>query len=384
MEHLIEITGAAHGGDGVGRIDGRVCFVPYAFPGDRLRIQIQREAKGVLWGEILEIVEPSPHRSGGAGCVPHQESCGACAWRAFSYPGQAEWKRRIVAESLKRIGGIEVKVDWIEDRGLRLGYRTKAELHGDGEQWGFYRRGTHELHPVRECPLCHPRLNAAIERLWQVKASASVELTVNPEGEDVLAWSKWPVPKLQDVFPQTNTIEDRFERASFRFDGVPVVNGAFSQSSLLLNRLLLRATHALVGPAKSVLDLYCGSGNLSLGLAKQARVLGLDHSGAAVHAAASVGIGEYRAANEGAFQETLRKEAFDVVLLDPPRQGAKNIADALGEAKAQAIVYVSCDPATLARDLKTLALRGWQVTRLVAVDMFPHTPHVETVCRLER
>jgi len=384
MEVIAEITGMAHGGDGVCRIEDQVCFVPFALPGDRLRIQIVRQAKGVLWGELDEVIEPSPHRVPAEGCCPFQGTCGACGWLHFAYPGQAEWKRRIVVDSLQRIARLDADVAWAEDASLRTAYRTRAEFHGDGERWGFYLRGTHALQPVRNCPLCHPRLNAVLERLWGVPLADSVEITVNPEGDEVLVWAKRPHDALKRVFGESaDSLRSGTERAAFLFDGVPVVNGTFTQSSLLLNRMLLRIVHEMTGPAKSVLDLYCGSGNFSLGLAGRARVLGLDHNRAAVEAAASLGAGEYRSGDESAFRRALREGPWDAVLLDPPRAGAKGIAAEIDADRVGALVYVSCDPATLARDLKTLTGRGWRLARVVAVDMFPNTPHVETVCRLE-
>ncbi|MBN2308043.1 MAG: methyltransferase, partial [Candidatus Hydrogenedentes bacterium] len=189
---------------------------------------------------------------------------------------------------------------------------------------------------------------------------------------------------LKNAFPLAGTRDDTMKRASFTFDGIPIVNGTFSQSSLLLNRLLVRTVHAMTAGADAVLDLYCGNGNLSLGLASAKEVLGLDHNRAAVHRAAAVGRGVYRAGKERAFCEALASRRWDAVILDPPRTGAKPIAPALAKADAAAIVYVSCDPATLARDVKTLAASGWRIDKATALDLFPHTPHVETVCRLVR
>jgi 23S rRNA (uracil1939-C5)-methyltransferase len=166
------------------------------------------------------------------------------------------------------------------------------------------------------------------------------------------------------------------------FDGAPIVNGAFSQSSLLLNRLLVGLVKDTLGPVDSLLDLYCGNGNFSL-QTKAKSVLGLDHDRFATNAANAIGRGTYRAADETAFCQALR-QPWDAVVLDPPRTGAKAIINALAECQAQTIVYVSCDPATLARDLKTLTATGWQLLSTTAVDIFPNTPHIETVCQIKR
>lgn len=383
METVLEITSLAHGGYGVGRIEGQVCFVAYALPGDKVRIQITRRSKGVLWGQIEEVLEAPSLRLSASRC-PYFGACGACTWLHFAYPAQAAWKRRIVRDCLNRIARLDADVGWRENPELRLGYRTRGAFHSDGVKRGFYALGSHQIVDVARCPLCHPRLNAALERLRTVKVSVSVELAVNPEGEEVLTWTQNPEPALRAVFPSAQSASDKEARRSFIFDSVSIVNGAFSQSSLLLNRVLVSLVHEQTGNAARVLDLYCGSGNFSLGLTNATRVLGLDQNRFAVAAAARMGRGEYRTGREDDFTTALQAEPWDVVLLDPPRTGAASIAAALARHPAGTIIYVSCDPATLARDVKTLAGGGWRIANVTAVDMFPHTAHVETVCVLVR
>lgn len=380
--HEVDITGLAHGGYGVCRIGGQVCFVPYALPGDRARVAVERESKGVLWGRVDSLIAPSIHRTDTPCGV--FGVCGACTWLHFRYPAQAEWKRRTVADCLERIGAIQIEVGWVEDPERRLEYRTRAEFHREQGRSGFYRLGSREVVDVAACPLCHPRLNAAFERLRRAPIDGSVEIVVNPDGEDVLVWSSPHDTALRDIFPNIQSRANAFPRQSFVFDGVPIVNGTFCQSSLLLNRLLVRCVRERVGPVDRVLDLYCGNGNLSLGLPDECRVVGMDHNRAAVEAAASVGRGEYRIGAEMDFVNLLRREKWDVVVLDPPRTGAKAIGPALAACSADRIVYVSCDPATLARDLRHLAKHGWRVFEVTAIDLFPHTAHIEAVCVLER
>lgn len=381
-EALVDVTGVAHGGYGVCRIEGQVCFVADALPGDRARVRIVRETKGVLWGEIIEVASPSPHRTP-ADCPCYAE-CGGCAWMHFAYPAQADWKQRIVADSLQRIAKLDTPVYWLDDAGLRLGYRTRAEFHGDGVNWGFYARRSHEIVDIDHCMLCHLKLNEAFQRLRATDCRGSVTLTVNPDGDEVLVWTSEAVPALVAAFEHTNWPRDGKPRATFEFDGVPIVNGAFTQSSLLLNRLLVGKVHDAVGDAARVLDLYCGNGNLTLTLpASSEKLVGIDGNAEAVAAAHAVGRGDYRHGSEDRFKPLLR-EPWDVVVLDPPRVGAKAIAADLARVDARRIVYVSCDPATLARDLKTLTSAGWTLAETTAIDLFPHTPHIETVAVLDR
>lgn len=375
----LQIDSVAHGGHGIGRVDGKAVFVPGALPGDAVRVAITRELKNMAWGEILEVLAPSPHR------IPAEEfdADGVHSWLHFAYPAQAEWKQRIVRDSLSRIGGVDMEPAWVEDPALRLGYRTRATFHGDGVKTGYFAPGTHEIVDRTHCPLCHPHMNAALERLREARVKGSCTLTVNPEGDEVLAWTSFPMRRLKQLFPGADTPRDEEGRAEFRFDGRPIVNGTFSQSSLLLNRLLLKVVEKAIGGAKTVFDLYCGNGNLTIGLPKEVRVLGFDHNRYATQAASRIRKGAYKHGGEPQMLRELEQK-WDVIVLDPPRQGAKALGPALAKADARRIVYVSCDPATLARDLKTLATGGWRPRELTALDLFPNTAHVESVCVLER
>ncbi|MBI5093365.1 MAG: class I SAM-dependent RNA methyltransferase [Candidatus Hydrogenedentes bacterium] len=382
-QFTIEISSLAHGGHGVGRIDGQVCFVPYALPGDTARIHITRRAKGVLGAAIDEIVSPAPARAVEQRCAKFGV-CGACTWLHFAYPAQAEWKQRIVRDSLNRLAQLDCDVHWVENSELRLGYRTRAEFHASKTSRGFYALGTHDVVDIESCPLCHDHLNSALEKLRALPLDESVEIVVNPEGPEVLVWSRVPNAALRAMFPTAQSPKDRASRAGFLFDGALVVNGGFSQSSLLLNRLLVAEVRAAVADASRILDLYCGSGNFTATLPESTTVFGLDHNRSAIAAAYAIRPGQYRSGDESMFIETLRAEPWDVVILDPPRAGALSIVPALAESKTGRIVYVSCDPATLARDLKKLAAHSWRIAKLTAVDMFPNTAHVETVCVLVR
>ncbi|HNR35668.1 MAG TPA: TRAM domain-containing protein [Candidatus Hydrogenedentes bacterium] len=366
----IAINGLAAGGDGVGRHEGQVCFVPYGVPGDIARVRITRQTKSALWAEIREIVSPSPDRVEPA--CPYFGRCGGCCWQPIAYPVQEGWKRRMVAETLRRIGKVEAEVEWAAEPASPFGYRTRARFHAQGKAFGFLASGSHTVVDIENCPVCHDRLNAALARLREQPEKADVEVTVNPEGDETLVWTRCRA--LRSAFP---------EASSFLLDGVPIVNGCFSQASLILNRLLRRIVDENIGQPSSLLDLYCGNGNLSLHHARLSRVVGMDRDPRATRAASKLAPGAYQTGGEEAFRKALRK-TWDVVLLDPPRTGAKAIMESLGKAPAGAIVYVSCDPATLARDLGMLAAHGWKPVRITAMDLFPHTSHVETVCRLER
>ncbi len=390
MLESIEITGMAHGGEGVGRVNGQVCFVTGAVPGDVVQINVIKATSKALWGDVACVVTPSPYRQLPS-CEQHA-SCGCCGWGHFAYPAQAEWKCKIVTDCLERLAGIQIEPEWIEIPELREAYRTRANYHGDGKRLGFYSPGTHDIEGDGYCTLCHPKLNTALKQLRDTGIKGNVTVTVNPEGEEVMVWLHSLRRKVRDRFPMTDAAADakgptpkgRPGRSRFLFDGIPIVNGAFSQASLLLNRLLVKQVHNNLRDSVSVLDLYCGSGNLSLTLDSKIEVLGIEHHKEAIKAAYALRKGAYIAGNESLMRKNIQDGKWDTILLDPPRTGAKTIAPDLTNCSARSLVYVSCDPATLARDLKTLRVGGWHPENLAVLDLFPNTPHVETVCRLVR
>ena len=382
MTQEVEISRLAHGGEGIGQLDGQVCFVPGTLPGDRVQVGSVQRRKGFYRAELEERIESSPHRQ--PVTCPVFESCGGCSWLDFSYPTQGEWKSRIVADCFARIGKTKVEVGFRENPDLRLGYRTRATYHGSGDDWGFYARGSHDVVRIDSCPLCHPKLNDAFASLRGVSGTGSVEITVDPEGDSVLVWADSLDQSLLKAFPHAQSSKSGSRRETFEIDGVPVLNGSFAQSSLLLNRMLTEVVWQYTGSSRSVLDLYCGSGNFSLALTQHAKVTGIDHNGISVMAATRKESGEYRVGDESAMKELIAQEAWDTIILDPPRAGAKRIMKSLADSAASQILYVSCDPATLARDARLLTNKGWKISEVTAVDMFPNTPHVETVCVFTR
>lgn len=376
------ITGVAHGGDGIGRLDNMACFVPGALPGETVRVRIYRRTGNALWGRLLEVVEPSPYRITNSSCG-ERPCAAACVWQNFAYPAQGEWKQRIVQEAIRRIGNIECDVAFVENPALRQGYRTRAIFHSNGEVLGYYAPRTHDIIPLEACPLLHTKLNAALDALRPLRLHGNIHVTVNPEGQETLICMAEPSGHLRETFPMTDTFNS-LQRCQFLFDGVPIVNGTFSQASLLLNRILRHETDNHIGNARSLLDLYCGNGNLSLHHAQMHEVTGVDHAAAAINAANEIKPNTYRRGDEQKMAQLIGERAWDVILLDPPRTGAKSLIEPLAAATAARIIYVSCNPATFARDARGLVSGGWRLISAAAIDMFPHTPHVETIGVFER
>lgn len=377
------VESVAKGGCGLVRTPKGVCFVKGALPGERVRLRSMVKRSGVYWADIDGIEAASPHRL--TPSCPVFGVCGGCDWFHFAYPDQGGWKRRMLEETLRRVGGIEASAEWREDANLRMGYRTRATFHGGPAGWGFYREGSRRVAPIEACPLCHPALNAALRRLPVFSANVSVQLTAHPESAEMLAWTRRATPALREALPglQDDATPPE-ERHAFVYDGRWIVNGAFCQSSLMLNRLLVAALEELAAGQGPLLDLYCGNGNLSAGFARTGReVRGLDHSAAAVWGARQLEVGGYEQGGEPAFRAALEAQPWETVVLDPPREGAKPLLDALLRARPSRIVYVGCDPAAFARDVGKLASGGYALLRVIGLDLFPQTHHLEAVALLE-
>jgi 23S rRNA (uracil1939-C5)-methyltransferase len=417
--HNATIKSLAYGGYGVTHIDGRVCFVPYAVPQDELIIEITSTRKSVNFGRIVEIKQPSPHRRE-PGC-PHFGECGGCHWLNIDYDEQLKWKIDIVQNALKRIGGIEdPQVKSVTDGITSLAYRTRARFHftlANEFVFGFHAPRSRGIIDLQKCPLLHDGINGLIpetrkvlQNIEPLKYNASIELTQNPTTLETLCWlelsgddtkrcyeiasSLLEIDKIEFI----DWVDNPADKAAFSvaLPGVQawVPTGSFSQSSFINNDVLLKTVIEFAGEIKNkrVWDIYCGWGNLSLPLAANgAIVTGYDSDANAI-ATANMSVSDnqiqtarYEKSNDTKLIGRLTKPSnpVDIIMLDPPRTGAKALADAIAKSPAIKIIYISCDPNTLARDLKTMAQSGRKLLKTHVIDMIPNTYHIETVNLIE-
>ena len=357
----LTIDSLAYQGAGVGRHEGIVVFVPFAAPGDRVRVRVSADRGRYLEAELVEVLAPGPARVQ-APC-PHFGVCGGCQWQHVAYAAQLEAKRTIVADALRRIGGTAASVQAVVPSPLPYRYRNRVRFHVDATgRAGFYRRGSHAVVEIASCPLLDERLDGAIAGLrgGGPRGPAEVELAVGDDG--------------------------RVSEA----EGLPFgqVNAAVNE---LLRRRLETSVDGVFGAqaAISVLDLYCGDGNLSLPLAAPGRsVLGFDASPAAAGAAAAraraLGVSaEFRAAAVSErLLRSLGRRRFELLIADPPRAGLAALARAVAALGAPLVALVSCAPPMLARDLRAFLAAGYRLDLVQPFDMFPQTFHVETLAVL--
>ena len=438
QEHTVTIEGYGEGGMGVARIDGRVVFVHGALRGEKCRVLILKTLKSVAFAKVLEVLEPSSERI--TPDCPYFPRCGGCTYRHIRYEEELRLKKQRVQDNLSRIGGSDVTVEEILGAQDTLRYRNKAQypVSKDGAV-GFYRARTHEAIECEHCLLVKPEADAAAEALREYMQSCRVAgydektgrglvrhlyIRSNAAGESLVCvlvnGDKLPkedrlVTLLRDACPKctgivlgTNTkkgnvilgdryrtlwgsdrLEDTLCGKTFRLS----VPSFYQVNRVQAERLYAKAIEfaGLTGQ-ETVLDLYCGAGTITLALSDHAKkVLGAEIVPEAIddarENAARNGVknAEFFCGDASDVAKKLARENLrpDVITVDPPRKGlAADVVESIAEMQPQRVVYVSCDSATMARDVKRLADLGYTAQRACAVDMFPRADHVETVVLL--
>ena len=438
QEHTVTIEGYGEGGMGVARIDGRVVFVHGALRGEKCRVLILKTLKSVAFAKVLEVIEPSSERI--TPDCPYFPRCGGCTYRHIRYEEELRLKRQRVQDNLSRIGGSDVTVEEILGARDTLRYRNKAQypVSKDGAV-GFYRARTHEVIECEHCLLVKPVADAAAEALREYMQSCRVAgydektgrglvrhlyIRSNAAGESLVCvlvnGDKLPkedrlVTLLRDACPKctgivlgTNTkkgnvilgdryrtlwgsdrLEDTLCGKTFRLS----VPSFYQVNRVQAERLYAKAIEfaGLTGQ-ETVLDLYCGAGTITLALSDHAKkVLGAEIVPEAIddarENAARNGVknAEFFCGDASDVAKKLARENLrpDVITVDPPRKGlAADVVESIAEMQPGRVVYVSCDSATMARDVKRLADLGYTAQRACAVDMFPRADHVETVVLL--
>lgn len=397
------ITGLSHSGDGIAHGDGKTVFVPGALPGETVTAEITQTRKDVARARLIDVVTPAPKRVP-APC-PVYGRCGGCQLQHLSYGDQLAFKEEQVRVQLRRVAGLtDAPVRAILAAPEPFGYRNQVQwsLTPEGEL-GLRGQGSHEVIAVGACPIAHPAINAVRAHL-ALEPDAGLErvtIRVDEAGDPLLVLE--PYEETPEV-----SLDLELAAAVLRPDGTAfalaerdwlvievrgqpfrVSAGAFFQVNLAqAERLIDLVLEALEPtPEDVVLDLFCGVGLFTAFLAPRvARVIGVEAYGPSIDdAAINLDAFDHVALYAADVDEAL--PALDAsptaVVLDPPRAGlSARGADLLGAMGAARIAYVSCDPATLARDIARLARHGYRLAWAQPVDMFPQTFHIETVALL--
>lgn len=382
----------AAGGDGVATLpDGRVLFLPFTAPGDRVEARVVESHSRWARGRVLQVVEPGAARV--APPCPVFGRCGGCSWQHLAYPAQLRAKARILRDALQRIGGIVLDALPVLTPSPRpYAYRSRARLLRRGREVGLRARGAHELCALESCPVLAPELEAGLAEL----AASPADPTGEAEWELALGrGGALRCAPLDRRVPGGDPLELSVLGAELR-----VSVGVFVQANGLLLEELVRAvveaTAAGIPADARGLELHAGAGFFTLPLARRFREwvavesdrravtdlrCNLDRAGASHVRVERARAGRLLAAR------VLREAPGRLhrVLLDPPRSGLeRGAAQSLVSLAPGRIVYLSCDPATLARDARVLVEGGYRLRALRGFDLFPQTPHVESLSVWER
>jgi len=430
-ELRLSIEKLIYGGDGLAHADGNTVFVPYVLPGEEVRANAKSKKKKLIWAELLEVTSPAKEREK-AKCV-HFQKCGGCHYQHIPATEQLRLKKDILRETLSRLGGITWEGAIAEHVSEPYGYRNRAQWavrSGMPRALGYFLPESSVIVPIDECPVLSPRLAQTFAQLQEMARSGrlpegiqEIEAFADSADEQIalnVAFEKFPKPAAElastfrEALPQIESLllldqkKNRFELTGPGYLTHEAGGYKFRVSHLSffqVNRFLiedLQKTVTANAHGELALDLYSGVGFFTLPLAKTfQKVVSVDANLAAtrdLYANAEVAGVTIVSHNEHA-EEFLKKteEKPEFVVLDPPRAGlGAEAAEKLAELGANEIVYLSCDPSTLARDLAVLTgstrkpkeITGpsirYEITEMHLFDLFPQTFHIETFVRLRR
>jgi 23S rRNA (uracil1939-C5)-methyltransferase len=381
----VDVTGLAAGGDGVARdAGGRVTFVPRTAPGDRCRVRITKTTSSLAHAELLEVIQPSEHRIE-APCPHFELGCGGCAWQHVKRDEQLRAKQTIVSGALRRLAGLDLHP--IKDPAPSYGWRRRARFHIANGRIGLYALGSKRVLPIDHCPQLEPALDAALQ---------AIRVATPPDGElamllgetgQIAIGVQQPWKAGEKLVGRAGIVGVVTKDARY---GQPLVEiepalaiepWEFAQASLSGNAMLIDVVRGAVGkgPGKLV-ELYAGAGNFTRAfLVDDWDVVASD---AVAPTTRTLPVKFIVGEASDVLEKNLGK--IDALVLDPPRTGAAECIDAITRLAPPKVVYVSCDPATLARDAEKLVAAGYQATDAWPVDLMPQTAHVEVVLRLVR
>ncbi len=400
----VKVVDIAHGGDAVARHDGKVIFLPYSLPGEEVLVEVVEEKPNYSRGLPVEILSASPQRVEPR--CPHFGTCGGCQWQHAAYEAQLGFREKILRSQFERIARLpQVRVQHSLAMSDPWNYRNHVQLHIDETgQLGFIAAMEQRIVPIQECHIMHPLLldvfyaleiDFAELRTVSLRAGTATGeqmLVLETAGEEPpMLEADLPVScvfLLRDGTPVTyvgnNYITEEVGDRSFRISA-----SSFFQANTPQTEVLLDTLEEYLSPLghELLLDVYCGVGTFGLSLAHRvAKVIGVDEDQAAIedalHNSQDTANTEFL---QGTAEEVLPalEEKVDLVILDPPRRGCRRQAvEALVKLAAPKVVYVSCDPATLARDVGRMAQAGYEVVDVQPVDMFPQTCQVEAIALL--
>jgi len=422
LDHELEITALSYGPYGIGRVDGKALMVPNTAPGDRIDARIVESKERYAIGEVIRVVNPSPLRQ--TPPCPYVGRCGGCSWQHLRYDAQLKAKQQSVEDALRRIGKLsDFDLRPIIPSANEYHYRRRIRLQaGVASGLGFFAAGSHSVVEIDSCLIADAHLSAAIAalRLWLGEINSAIEHLELVAGDEINELVVVTQPADSFLASDESACE-RLVGANNPIGGLIVLAAAgrkvfgrtlitvklqddlalqvdadvFTQVNADGNRQML---DQLLAAAKfherdEVLELFCGPGNFTLPMARRVKSIAAVEGYRAAVANGKLNAQNYRLENidwlcaavpQAVAQLRRQRRHFSKIVLDPPRTGAKGIEADLAALGAATIAYISCNPATLARDLAALVRRGYKLATIQPIDFFPHTFHVETLALLTR
>lgn len=444
-KYELKVVDIGNSGEGIGKIQGFTVFVEGAIPEDKLLIEITKAKKTYAIGKIIKIEKPSPYRIKPICDVVHK--CGGCQIQHIDYPYQLQLKKNIVKSAVERIGKLEnVLVHDVLGMDEPYKYRNKAQFPISMEKGcsiiGFYRKGTHKIVNIKNCKIQHDindkvlnifkkfidekKISAYDEKsgrglirhvLTRVSyATGDLMIVIITNGKNIKFKNELvdrlisEIPQIKSIVQNINTkktnvilgnqcktlygsdkIVDYIGDLKFEISPLSFFQVNPFQTKVLYDKAM---EYANLTGNETVFDIYCGIGTISLFLAQRAKkVYGIEVIEEAIKDANenaklnNIDNAEFFVGKAEKVVPKLYKKGLkaDVVVVDPPRKGCeKTVLETIAKMEPKRVVYVSCKPSTLARDLKILDELGYETVEIQPVDMFPHTMHVETVVRLCR
>ena len=380
----VSLTDIAHHGAAVGRANGQVVFADYGLPGEEVIVAVEERRPTFLRGRVVDVLRASPRRAFPP--CPYFGECGGCQWQHADYSYQLELKQHIISEQMQRVAGLaEIEVPPLVPSPHLWHYHNHARLVADeAGQLGFRRLRAHEVVYIGFCWIMHLPISFALQKLQRLTYRPGQEVVVRAGvcTGDLLVQPRLPL----DLPTGQAHLEEELQGRRYRISR----DAFFQVNTLQAERLLSLVAEGLQPqPNEHLLDLYGGVGTFGLALAERVRrVTEVEDSPAGVEDARhnARGLDRVRVLL-GRVENVVKtlKGRIDCAVVDPPRAGlAPSALRALVGLRPSRIAYVSCDPATLARDLRRLIDAGYQVVRLQPLDMFPQTFHIETVALLHR
>ncbi|MGB9710226.1 MAG: 23S rRNA (uracil(1939)-C(5))-methyltransferase RlmD [Thermodesulfovibrio sp.] len=382
----IHLTGIAHLGEAIGKYDGKVVFVPYGIPGETVKAKIIKDEGDYLRAEIVDLVEPSFFREDPP-CKLFGV-CGGCSFQHVTYSYQIKLKEIVVMEQLKRIGGFEnpeeftlltIKADH------PYNYRNRADFSINRQKLlGFKMRASHKFIHVDYCHLMHQKINEILNVLQGKTPKRKTHNVTIRYGVNTGQWLVQPEMDTEEI----ETGQKNYTEKLLGHEFLISAPSFFQVNTYQAEKLIETVLKYIDGDDRVIIDAYAGVGTFTVFLAKKAkRVIAIEESRSACKDA-QINIKNFdniiylcKKTEEALYEHSIDADA---IVLDPPRVGCmKEVLEAISEKRIKKIIYVSCEPSTLARDLKYLGQKGYKLIEVQPVDMFPQTYHIENVALMK-